>query len=384
MSHHTGWNHHPGQPVPPQWGGGWGPPPAPQPGVIPLRVLGTGDVLNGAFGVFRRYWKPLIGIMTLVQGIGILLVAATLAISFATLYDRFSAVFDLPPGESPEDSDVAALFLSFVPAGVVMLVVTTVGAAMFMALCPALIQEAVLGRPTTFGAMRRRSRSRLPSVLGVVLLTALIAGGPALLLYAICTPLIIMSSDRGGSGPSAAFGLLLLGSLLCVPFSIWLVVRFSLAPAAVVCEGLGPVAAMRRSSQLVRDGWWRVFGVSILGHLVAMAVGYVIQMPFGFVGMFAVFPSLPEAGDPSPDLSTMAFGFLVYGAIVVLGGVISSLFQFSFPHLVIALLYVDQRMRKENLAATLTAAAFPAPAPGSQTGPQAGTGTGTTAPPGQS
>ncbi|MET9852853.1 hypothetical protein ABZY57_07905 [Streptomyces sp. NPDC006450] len=361
------------------------PPPAPQPGVIPLRPLGTGDVINGAFGTFRRYWKPLIGVMAAVQGIGILLVAATLAISFAALYDRYSAVFELAPGEDPAGPDVAAFFLSFVPAGVVLLVAMTVGAAMFSALCPALVQEAVLGRPTTFGAMWRRSWSRLPSVLGTVLLTALIAGGPMLLLYAICVPLIVMSTDLDGSGPSAAFGLLLLGSLLCVPFSVWLMARFSLAPPAAVCEGLGPVAALRRSSHLVRDGWWRVFGISMLGYLVAMAVGYAVQMPFGFVGMFAVFPILPGPGEPSPDTGTLIFGFLVYGATMLLGGVISSLFQFSFPQLVIALIYVDQRMRKEDLAATLTAAAFPAPTPGAETGtepgPGPGSGTGSTSAP---
>lgn len=362
MSHHTGWGHHPGQPVPPQWGGGLLPPPAPQPGVIPLRPLTAGEVLGGAFDTFRRYWKPLIGVMAVVQAIGILLVAAALAISFAALHDRFSAVFDLAPGEDPEGADVAALFLSSVPVGMLLLVVMTVGAAMFSALCPALIQEAVLGRPATFGALWRRSWSRLPAVLGAVLLTALIAGGPALLLYAICIPLLIVSAGADGSGAHAVLALLLLGSLLCVPFSVWLMARFGLAPAAAVCEGLGPVGALRRSSRLVRDGWWRVFGISMLGYVVATAVGYAIQMPFGFVGMFAAFPNLPGPDGPSPDPSTLIFGFLVYGAAMLLGGVISSLFQFSFPQLVIALVYVDQRMRKEDLAATLTAAAFPTPA----------------------
>lgn len=351
------------------------PPPAPQPGVIPLRPLGTGEVLNGAFGVFRRYWKPLIGVMAAVQGIGILLVAAALAITFTAVQDRFSAVFDLPPGQSPEGSDVADLFLSFVPAGVVALVAITVGAAMIAAVCPALVQEAVLGRPVTFGSLWRRGGSRLPAVLGTVLFTALVAGGPVVLLYAICVPLIIMSADLDGSGPPAGlFALLLLGSFLCLPFSVWLMTRFGLAPAAAVCEGLGPVAALRRSSHLVRDGWWRVFGISVLGHLVAGAVGYAIQTPFGLVGMFSLFPNLPEPGDPAPDPGPLISGFLVYALVVLIGGVISSLFQYSFPQLVIALLYVDQRMRKENLAAALTATAFPAlaPAPGEGSGAGAG------------
>ncbi|MFI5866068.1 oxidoreductase [Streptomyces sp. NPDC051546] len=338
------------------------PPPAPQPGVIPLRPLATGEVLGGAFGTFRRYWKPLIGVMAAVQGIAILLVTAALALTVVVAYDRFGAVFDLAPGESPEGSDVAALFLSFVPAGVVLLLVMTVAAAMSSALCPAVIQEAVLGRPATFGSMWRRSCSRLPSVLGTVLLASLIAGAPALVLYAICIPLIIMSTDLDGSGPPAAFGVLLLGLLLCVPFSVWIMARFSLAPAAAVCEGLGPVGALRRSAHLVREGWWRVFGISLLGYVVASAAAYAIQMPFGFVGMFGLFPVLPGPDGAAAEPSQLVFGFLIYGVTMLLGIVISSLFQFSYPQLVLALLYVDQRMRKEDLAATLTAAAHPAPA----------------------
>ncbi|MCX4775705.1 hypothetical protein [Streptomyces sp. NBC_01264] len=335
-----------------------------------MRPLDTGAVLSGAFGTFRRYWKPLIGVMAAVQGIGILLVAAAFAITFWATYDRFSALFDLGPGESPEGSDVAALFLSFIPAGVVLLVTTIVGAAMFSALCPALIQEAVLGRTVTFGSLWRRSWSRLPAVLGTVLLTALAAGGPAILLYAICVPLIIVSADLDGSGPPAAFFLLLLGTFLFAPFTVWLMTRFSLAPAAAVCEGLGPVAALRRSSRLVRDGWWRVFGISLLGYVVAMAVGYAIQMPFSFVGVFGLFPTLPGAGDPAPEPSALVFGFAIYAATTMLGGFVSALFQYSFPQLVIALIYVDQRMRKENLAAALIATAFPAPSETSATEPE--------------
>ncbi|MET9885778.1 hypothetical protein ABZZ20_22090 [Streptomyces sp. NPDC006430] len=70
-----------------------------------------------------------------------------------------------------------------------------------------------------------------------------------LLLYAICIPLIVTSWD--GSRPPAALFVLFLGLFVCLPVSVWLATRFSLAPAAAVCEGLGPVAALRRSSRLV-------------------------------------------------------------------------------------------------------------------------------------
>ncbi|MFG2340778.1 hypothetical protein [Streptomyces yangpuensis] len=320
-----------------------------------------GDILGGAFSSFRRYWKPLVGIMFAVQGMGILLVAVATGIAVAVAQDRLAAVFDLGPGESAADEDVMGLLLAFVPVGVLLLVTVTVGAALISALGPAVIQEAVLGRSTTFGAMWRRCWSRLPAVLGTVLLAGLIAGAPMLLVYAVGVPLVIMSVD--GSGPPAALFLLVLAVLVCLPVSVWLATRLSLAPAAAVCEGLGAVAALRRSSHLVKDGWWRVFGITMLGYLVAGAVGYAIQMPFGFVGMAAFLPSVMAAGDSDPDPDVAIVGLLVYVICIVVGGLISGLFQFGFPPLVTALLYVDLRMRKENLAESLIAAAVPTAVP---------------------
>ncbi|MFE5677405.1 hypothetical protein ACFQ7B_15095 [Streptomyces erythrochromogenes] len=371
----------------PQWGGGWVPPAAPKPGVIPLQPLSLGDILGGAFASFRRYWKPLVGMMLAVQGIAILLVTLAVGIGVAVVFDRFSTVFDLPPGESAADEDVMALILAFVPAAVLLLLTVMVGAALISALGPAVIQEAVLGRHTTFGAVWRRCWSRLPSVLGTVLLAGLIAGAPMLLVYAIGIPLVIMSAD--GSGPPAGLFVLILGVLACLPVSVWLATRLSLAPAAAVCEGLGTVAALRRSSALVKDGWWRVFGITMLGYFVAVAVGYAIQMPFTFVGMAAFLPSVIDAGEPGGDPSMAIAGLGVYLLCIVVGGLVSGLFQFGFPPLVLALLYVDLRMRKENFAETLIAATLPTATAGAAapTGPAptaaapTGTPTGPTPPP---
>ncbi|MGW7438436.1 hypothetical protein [Streptomyces sp. NPDC054849] len=369
MSHYTGPGPYPGQPNP-QWGGGWTQPPAPQPGVIPLQPLSVGEILGGAFSSFRRYAKPLIGIMLLIQGIGFLVVAIAIGVTAAAVQDRFSAVFDLAPGQSPAGDDVLALFLAFIPAVVLMLVAMTLGAAMISALCAAVMQEAVVGRPTTFGAMWRRCRSRLPSVLGVLLLTWLIVGGPMLLLYAICIPLIIMSAAVD-AGPEITLTALFLGLFLCMPLAVWLLTRFSLASAVAVCEELGPVASLRRSSQLVSGGWWRVFGISLLGYLVAGAVGYAIQMPFSLVGMFALFPAMADAGEGGTDPSSMISGFVIYAIVSLIGGFVAALFQYSYPQLLVTLLYVDQRMRKENLAAALiaTSASAPAPAPAAASAP---------------
>ncbi|MGE7388020.1 hypothetical protein ACQKM2_21350 [Streptomyces sp. NPDC004126] len=360
MSHNAGWGQHPQQ-YGPQWGGGWIQPP-PQPGVIPLRPLRPGEMVGGAFQAFRRYWKPLVGVMLAVQGVGFLLVVAAIVIGVTAASSSFSEVFAVDSDAHADGSDVATVFLALLPGGVILLLVMLLGTAAIGALCPAVVQEAVLGRTATFGDMWRRSWSRLPSVLGAVCLTGLVAAGPAVLVYAVGFPLTIMAWD--GSGTPVGVFLLFLVAIAWMPVAAWLAVRFSLAPAAVVFEGLRPVAALRRSAALVQGSWWRVFGVTLLAYLVGMAGGYAIQMPFGLVGVLALFPSMLDSGAGDGVPATMIIGIIVYAACLLLGTVVSALFQLGYPQLVVSLLYVDQRMRKENLAPALITAAHIGRTPG--------------------
>lgn len=360
MSHDAGQGQHPQQ-YGPQWGGGWIQPP-PQPGVIPLRPLGPGEMIGGAFRAFRQYWKPLVGVMLVVQGVGFLLVTAAVVIGVAAAGSSFSEVFDVDSQSAADSSDVATVFLALLPGGLILLLVMLVGTAAIGALCPAVVQRAVLGRPATFRDMWRRSWSRLPSVLGAVSLTGLIAGGPAVLVYAIGFPLVLMTGD--GSATPAGLFLLVLAVLAWVPVATWLAVRFSLAPAAAVFEDLRPVAALRRSAALVKGSWWRVFGVTLLAYLVGMAGGYAIQMPFGFVGILALFPAMLDAGSGDAVPATMIIGVIVYVVCLLAGVVVSAVFQLGYPQLAVSLLYVDQRMRNENLAPALITAAHSAWTPG--------------------
>ncbi|AZM87352.1 hypothetical protein [Streptomyces sp. W1SF4] len=360
MSHNAGRGQHPQQ-YGPQWGGGWIQPP-PQPGVIPLRPLGPGEMVGGAFKAFRQYWKPLVGVMLAVQGVGFLLVIAALVIGVTAASDSFAEVFAVDSDAHADSSDVAAVLLALLPAGVILVLVMLLGTAAVGALCPAVVQEAALGRTATFRDMWRRTWSRLPSVLGAVSLTGLIAGGPAVLVYAVGIPLTIMAWD-GSATPAGVF-LLVLAGLCWIPVAVWLGVRFSLAPAAAVFEDLRPVAALRRSAALVKGSWWRVFGVILLAHAVGMAGGYAIQMPFGLVGVLALFPAMLDSGAGDGISATMVIGFVVYLVCLLLGTVVSALFQLGYPQLVVSLLYVDQRMRNENLAPALITAAQGGRTPG--------------------
>lgn len=64
-------------------------------------------------------------------------------------------------------------------------------------------------------------------------------------------------------------------SLLLVLPGIWMMVAGVLTPVAIALEGRSPVAAVQRSVALLRDKWWRTFGLLLLAGVV-MVLGFLL------------------------------------------------------------------------------------------------------------
>ncbi|MEV3929604.1 MULTISPECIES: hypothetical protein [unclassified Streptomyces] len=163
----------------------------------------------------------------------------------------------------------------------------------------------------------------------------------------------ILTTD-GGGGIALTLGIV--GALITGPLAVWLWIKVCLAPAAVVFEGRGPIAALRRSSQLVRGDWWRIFGITLLAALMAGVAGYVIQIPFSVLG---IFPGMIGTASMDEDPSAAAVMVAMSGYLVatMLGQLVSQIISTTFPQLVTGLLYVDRRMRTEDLGPALAEAA---------------------------
>ncbi|WP_327363886.1 hypothetical protein [Streptomyces sp. NBC_01296] len=381
MTQNTGWGGHGGG-----WGGtppwgGWAPAPAPQPGVIPLRPLALGEILGGSFSTIRRHWKQLAGVMLAVQAVILPVMALEVGAAVAAVYRHIEPVFDPPFGTKPTAEHVVPLIVAGGTLFVLLLVTGGLGMAVLTALCPAVLKEAVMGRPTTCRAMWRTSLQRTPAVAGTMLLTTLIAGSPMLAVMAVWLPL--MFSAASGDVTPAMVVLLPVVLLVAAPVTVWLSTRLALAPAALVMEGIGPVTALRRSAKLVRGAWWRIFGIIMLGGMIAGAISYLIQLPFNLIGMLAVIPAAadqPEGSGPTSDMITV---LVVAFLLMLLGAAVSQVFQIGFTQLVSGVLYVDQRIRREGLAdailaelASTTPATGPAPAaPSAPAQPEEPTGT---------
>ncbi|MGW0689978.1 DUF7847 domain-containing protein [Streptomyces sp. NPDC002738] len=331
--------------------------PPPKPGVIPLRPLNLGDILGGAFSTMGRYWKQLFGVGVAVYGGALVVVGAAVAIAYSAVSDPLHRVIGLSSEESPSTEDVVPLVIGFGAVWLVAVLVLMTATAMMYATVPAVLQDAVLGRPTTFGIIWRRAWARVPAVIGTVLLTSLVAVIPVVLMMVafIAMTIAFITLDSGsGSGVAIAVGIV--GVLATAPLAIWLWVKFSLAPAAAVFEGQRPIAALRRSSQLVRGDWWRIFGISLLAMVMAAVASYIIQLPFSILGMFPGMIGMESLGsDPNPTAVIVAMsGYLV---VSLLGQLVGQLVSATFPQLVTGLLYVDRRMRNENLGPVLAEAA---------------------------
>ncbi|SFS78753.1 hypothetical protein SAMN04487982_103529 [Streptomyces sp. ok210] len=342
-----------GPPGPPGWGGGWMPP---KPGVIPLRPLGLGDILGGAFSTMGRYWKQLFGVGAAVYGGALVVVGAAVAIAYSAVSDPLHRVMELSSEESPRSEDIVPLAIALGAVWLVAVLVLMTATAMMYATVPAVLQDAVLGRPTTFGIIWRRAWARVPAVIGTVLLTSLVAVIPIVLMMVAFIAMTIAFITLDGSGSGVAIAVGVLGALATAPLAIWLWVKFSLAPAAAVFEGQRPVAALRRSSQLVRGDWWRIFGISLLAILMAAVASYIIQLPFSILGMFPGMIGMESLGS-DPNATAVVVAMSGYLVATLLGQLVSQLVSATFPQLVTGLLYVDRRMRNENLGPVLAEAA---------------------------
>ncbi|MGC4946599.1 glycerophosphoryl diester phosphodiesterase membrane domain-containing protein [Streptomyces sp. DT224] len=327
----TGWG------TPPQGTGWGGPPPAAKPGVIPLRPLGIGEILDGAVSTMRAHWRTILGITL---AVAVIAQAAILLIQRNLLPDPPSLDSDATGSEALRQATESLRYslLDLAPP----LLISMLATIFTTSVLTVVISRSVLGRPVTLSEAWAEARPRLLPLLGLTLLLAVMGG--AIMTAGILPGFLI--------GDAAGVGLAFLGLLAATAVFLWLSVRFSLAAPALMLERQPVATAMRRSAKLVRGAWWRTFGILALTWLLTLIVGLVVGIPFGVVAMGV------DDGTLSSLLSgeTTEFGwpFLIVSA---LGDVVAATITYPLSAGVTALLYVDQRIRREALDLDLARAA---------------------------
>jgi hypothetical protein len=295
-------------------GGGWSPQGLGKPGVIALRPLNLGDILDGAITAIRRYPLLVLGVSAVVA---VLVAALNLAVSLLLVPD-VTRVATLGPGATQQEqlNAVYGLLGSTLLALIPALIITILGQTFLTGFLTVVMGKAVLGRPVDFRTAMREAAPRLLPLLGLTLLYTLatMVAGIFCLLPAV------------------------------IPYVFW-----ALAGPALVLERGTVRQAFGRSRRLVSGSFWRVLGILLLALVIGWLISTIIGLPFSvgsgaFSGLFD-----PQAGVPQQSTSGLV--------LQSVGAVIASTIVTPFTALVTVVLYIDQRMRREGMDIELARAA---------------------------
>ncbi|MFK8910994.1 glycerophosphoryl diester phosphodiesterase membrane domain-containing protein, partial [Streptomyces sp. YS-3] len=319
------------------WNSGWGPAPAAKPGVIPLRPLGVGEILDGAVSTMRAHWRTVLG---LTLTVAVITQIADILVQRYLLPDPPEIDSNATGAEALDQAmdSLRSSMLSLLPVGALALV----GTLFVTAVLTVVISRSVLGRAVTLREAWTEARPRLLPLLGLLVLLPVMAGA---VVGVGVLPGVLIGSDAGAA-------LAALGGLAAFVLVIWLLVRFSLAAPALMLERQSLMKSLRRSAKLVRGAWWRIFGITLLTILLTSIVSMIIAIPFTVTGMI-----VDDGGSGSlfsGNTSDFGWPFLI---ITGIGAVIGSAITYPISAGVAALLYIDQRIRREALDLDLARAA---------------------------
>jgi hypothetical protein len=211
-----------------------------------------------------------------------------------------------------------------------VLVVLLLAVIIATALLTTVTSRAVLGRPVTVGEAWRQALPQMPRLLCLVLALSLA-------FVAIFFTSAVALGQLGG-----------LGALVV---TVWLWIRFTLAPPALMLEKQTVRKSLSRSAKLVKGSWWRIFGIQLLVVILAYILSLIILVPFTVLG------SVIDGDGGSGLLSDTGNYGWTYLIISGIGSVISFTLTFPIVAGVTVLLYIDQRIRREALDLVLVRAA---------------------------
>jgi hypothetical protein len=336
-SHAPAWGQPAGPPAPVTapdasgWGTPYAPPPPPRPGIIPLRPLGVGELLDGAFTAIRRYPRATLGLAA----------AVMLLVSVVTLLVEWGLLVGVrPPADDATWDESKGYVGRAVSSAFVEYGVSSLGTLLLSGMITVVIGQAVLGRAMSAADAWARLRPLVWRLVGVAAMTYLILLGIAAVTLVPGLLLLLLGPETAG------VLVLLLGGAVWLVLSVYAYTALALAPAALVLERQTVRRALSRSRDLVKNSWWRVLGILLLALVIGTVLSGIISLPFGLAG--SGFAAFGESSDTLrfTDLLLATIGSLVAGTLVQ-----------PFSAGVAALLYIDRRIRAEALDVTLTRAA---------------------------
>ena len=258
---------------------------------ISLQPMGLMGILGAMFSLYRKHF----GLFLIISLVWVVAWSLSILVSIPIVVAPFLTV------EATEPEGIIAIVVAMIAAPIVAsilgagIVDPLVGGALVFASA-----HLYLGQPTTFGAALGQSFRRFWRLLGSRILRFLVVGVLTITFFGI-------------------------------PVASYFAVRWFFTDILILVENETVRNAFRRSSELVKGTWWRVFGI------LFVTVGLLFTIGFRFILEF----SLPGAANIlAGELTGMILQIVISWGVPVLLIPISSISG--------AILYYDLQVRKEE------------------------------------
>lgn len=262
-----------------------------------LQAMSFSEILDGMFSLYRKHFPLFFRIVIVYFILSYVLDKITMFFLYGSL-----------TGEN-----IPALFVMIFVSSLITILVS--GALSYAS------AEVVLGRTITTNAAYQHTLSKY---------------FPLLVCYIICMV--------------ACVGLF--ATCIGIPFSVFLFIRWSVYSLPILIEDHSALGALRRSGELVKNMWWRVFGIVLAMLLIYLMIQSILSNSFGIVFFLltdisglqdlGILETFMKVFAPTPDV-------IGWGLYFIRSFITTAIEAITIPIITIGstLLYFDLRVRKE-------------------------------------
>jgi hypothetical protein len=314
-----------------------------KPGIVPLRPLSVGEVLDGSFSTIRKNPRIVFGfaavLSVIAQLIRLLIGLALNNVPGAFGSSSFSSS-SFGSGDNGTSTTTNTNTLHSVSTSLgssaATLVVNALCVAVLAGVVTGVVGKAVIGQRADGREVIAAVRQRWFGLLIVSILAEILPWAPVVVVVLIAVLLAAVSTGLGiAVGVIGGLGALALGVLF------W--GRLAVAVPIFILERRGPGASIARSWRLVKGAFWRTWGLRALVQIIISIAASILSIPLVLV----LLPSVVHGKTPST---------IVLVLLVIFGAVVWMLTQ-PLVAASLTLIYIDRRMRAEGLDVQLTQAA---------------------------
>jgi membrane-anchored glycerophosphoryl diester phosphodiesterase (GDPDase) len=284
----------------------------------------------------RRNPRPTFGMSLLLQTVTIVGLAVFTGIAFFFGLSRIDAA----AGTGVEDEVTAGTIAGIAVAAVIPLAFSLVVSGFMQGIVSLEVARQTLGERLRFPQLWSIAKGRAWAVAGFTMLYAAVVVVAIGVLIGIVVALSLLGPAGIAVGVLLAIGA---GLAIAVAFA-WISTKLAFVPSIMMLERKRMVAAMARSWTLTGGSFWRLFGIILLVVVILSVAQSIITSPFQ-VALQLLAGLIAPTGDVDAIIWVAAGVYLVLVIVSVIVGAVTLVVQAAST----AMLYIDQRMRKEGL-----------------------------------